>query len=389
MNVNDELSATVSLRFDLEDPNLVTPTQHDFYIDLPPIKVKPPCPKLLWSTEQSGYTHFAAAEQTSTYPLLPDGVTRDGDPIADKFFFTMVQNRCIMAIADGCNWGARSMNAARSAIAAFREYFVEPRGDKRPRHEKINDLRDAGHMLLRSFESSHKKILSSTREDIWEAGTTTLIGCLLLELDVDDNKGIFGFLCASVGDCKAFVYHRKADKVIDVTAGNRLHVKDKRDPGGRLGPYCTGGTPDLRNLSLYFVRCHPGDLIISMSDGVHDNLDPEQLGLNPSDLDIQIPKRSIKDVKEWSSLDRQEAEDVKNIHRESFILNLIKRGKDSPKELNDELINHCDVTTKSSRDFMEQNPHTPQPMDYLKYPGKMDHTTCITFCVLPPTKDEE
>jgi len=30
---------------------------------------------------------------------------------------------------------------------------------------------------------------------------------------------------------------------------------------------------------------------------------------------------------------------------------------------------------------MEQNPNLPLINDYVKYPGKMDHTTCIAFKV--------
>jgi len=364
------------------------PIQQEFYFDLPALRVKAAGKITLWSTEVESETTQGCAKQTSTYPLLPDGQTRDGDPIADKFFVQLMQNRGLLAIADGCNWGPRSMNAARNAITAFKEYFVQPRTKKPPRHEKIKDLHDAGHMLLRSFHRSHTKILSATIEDIWEAGTTTLIGCLLLELDVTDTKGQFGLLCASVGDCKAFLYQRKADKVIDITAGNRLHVKDKRDPGGRLGPYLTGGTPDLRNLTLYFVRCHPGDLIIAMSDGVHDNMDPEQLGLKPNTLPVKYKKKDLKEVKEWTVLARGEIEEVKNCYREQFLHSLVREGNDTPKKITDKLIEHCCKTTKSSREFMEKNPNTPQPSDYEKFPGKMDHTTCISFNVPDGSNDK-
>jgi serine phosphatase RsbU (regulator of sigma subunit) len=41
------------------------------------------------------------------------------------------------------------------------------------------------------------------------------------------------------------------------------------------------GEPDLRNLGLYLVPCHDDDVIILMTDGIHDNLDPQHLGLKP------------------------------------------------------------------------------------------------------------
>ena len=33
--------------------------------------------------------------------------------------------------------------------------------------------------------------------------------------------------------------------------------------------------PDLRNLGCYYSECDENDLLLLMSDGVYDNLDPE------------------------------------------------------------------------------------------------------------------
>jgi len=35
--------------------------------------------------------------------------------------------------------------------------------------------------------------------------------------------------------------------------------------------------------------------------------------------------------------------------------------------------------TGNGREFMEQHPNTALEHDYVKYPGKMDHTTCVAF----------
>ena len=37
--------------------------------------------------------------------------------------------------------------------------------------------------------------------------------------------------------------------------------------------------PDLRNFELFSVGLNAGDLIIVVSDGVHDNFDPQMLGV--------------------------------------------------------------------------------------------------------------
>jgi hypothetical protein len=49
--------------------------------------------------------------------------------------------------------------------------------------------------------------------------------------------------------------------------------------GGRIGPYIekpgAATSADLRNLSVHAVRCDEHDVLLLMSDGVADNLDPE------------------------------------------------------------------------------------------------------------------
>ncbi len=64
---------------------------------------------------------------------------------------------------------------------------------------------------------------------------------------------------------------------MDVTKGNRANLS-ATDPGGRLGPWTDAGTDDLRNLRLYYVECCPGDILLLVTDGVHDNFDPEYVG---------------------------------------------------------------------------------------------------------------
>ncbi|EFA80649.1 protein phosphatase 2C-related protein [Heterostelium album PN500] len=193
---------------------------------------------------------FLSTRSISTYPLLPGG-EKDGDPIADKLFVQVHRNRAILAVADGCNWGKRPALAASHAIAAFANYFNQ-------RQSEILTLQDAGHFLLRAFCEAHNKIVEG-KNDIWEAGTTTLLGGLVLELEDDSGVPKWGFLCASVGDCKAFLVSLKRREATDVTNGNRCNLNDTRDPGGRLGPYVGQGYPDLRNLKFSQNKKQPND----------------------------------------------------------------------------------------------------------------------------------
>jgi len=343
------------------------PLEVILYEELPKYKVASLRGPGVWKVDGEDFEEMHLSTRSiSTYPLLPGG-EKDGDPIADRLFVQEYENRALLAVADGCNWGRRPQMAARDAVEALSGYFNERQND-------IRDLHDAGHFLLRSFSEAHTRIVQG-KEDIWEAGTTTLLGALLLEIEQtnpDDPK--WGLLCGSVGDCKAFLVNKKNRSVIDITSGNRDNVKDSRDPGGRLGPYEGHGWPDLRNLRLYFSPAEEDDIILIVSDGVHDNLDPQTLGKQPSDLNLNI--------KSWDELPPEGLHRTKAKYMKTLLEELIfEDGEVTPSSITDKLMKHCWAVTSKSREYMEKNPNKKQPTDYVGFPGKMDHTTCITFVV--------
>lgn len=144
------------------------------------------------------------------------------------------------------------------------------------------------------------------------------------------------------------------------------------------GPYIPpAGTPDLRNLRLYYATVAPGDIVIAVSDGVHDNLDPEQLGVKPSVIDSAV------EHDRWDKVPGEVAERLKTSFRTDLLRQKIEKLKSprTPKAIANMLMEYCSKTTSKSREFMEKNPQTPHPPDYSEYPGKMDHTTCVIFQV--------
>lgn len=48
------------------------------------------------------------------------------------------------------------------------------------------------------------------------------------------------------------------------------------------------------------------------------------------------------------------------------------------------LTNYCAALTLPSKEFMENNLTKKLSHDYRKYPGKLDHTTCLIFRVDTP-----
>lgn len=209
---------------------------------------------------------FLYGRSVSTYPIDSQTKRRDGDPICDQFCAQIFENRIIAAVADGCNWGEPPKEAARKASRMFVSYI------KRRQHT-IRDTIDAANLVMRAFGASHKAIIEGTNEEtILNCGTTTMVAGLILELEQEYDKNQFVFVFGSIGDCKAYHYSLAQRKLIEITKGNRGNSHfDPRNPGGRIGPHLEGGEPDISNFMLWTIPCQTSDLLVLVSDGVHDN----------------------------------------------------------------------------------------------------------------------
>jgi len=360
------------------------------------------------------------AKSLSSYPKKPhkdDGEDRGnerlGDPICDCYSFDVLGGPAVsVAIADGCNWGPKPLEAAKIACLTFHE-------SSRKNASKFTSIRETGRLLLKSFSEAHTAILQAPLKrgviDIWETGTTTLLGGVLLQLDEEDARkhSPFIFICASVGDCKAFYISAADGSVSDITTGSRppSAVTNVNDPGGRLGPYIgKEGSADLRNLGIFLIPCAKDDLILMLSDGVYDNFDPSQLGISTDEVGLSATS--------WEQADAQEAERAKDAYRTKFIADKLKeifeaeddeggevkeggekkgkkkRRKEAKVGLNDVsleelagvLLEHTMRVTKYSRKWMQEHPtaRMPDARSKKRDPamlGKMDHTTCIAIRV--------
>ncbi|ELR13488.1 protein phosphatase 2c-related protein [Acanthamoeba castellanii str. Neff] len=292
-------------------------------------------------------------------------------------------NRTLVALADGCNWGEKPKKAAQTACQAFLEHMKSKFG-------QVNDIKTAGHYMLRALAHAHTQIMNTCARDaqasgktmkVTDGGTTTLLGGILLELEESEAEQLgsqWVFVCVSVGDCKAYLYSPSSRQVIDVTrAGNRSAKADMSDPGGRLGPTVgRGGDADLRNLGLYMAPCEEDSLLLVVSDGVHDNLDPEHLGLSPNDVGVDQDK--------WDS-NFEALEKAKHLFRSSCLMQKIRGSNEevrpTPEDAVNRLLDHCKHVTQRSRQWMMANPTRRLPNDHINFPGKMDHTSCIAVTV--------
>jgi hypothetical protein len=170
--------------------------------------------------------------------------------------------------------------------------------------------------------------------------------------------------------------------VVDITHGNRNPSQEITDCGGRLGPHLRGGLPDLRNLACYFWPCKEGDVLLLVTDGVHDNFNPQIMGKLPSDLGLVVPNN------EWKHVDSEEANRIKTRFQLDTLAALLNRNKEkTPFFFTHSLIQHCFKLTHKARNYMEKNPTKAEPNDHTEYPGKMDHATCIAYRVGPLSSD--
>jgi len=365
-----------------------------------------------------GIEDIVYAKSISIYPKKPkkDGEEKStgrlGDPICDAYCFDIIGGgKAFISVADGCNWGPKPLEAAKIATTTFQE-------SARKHHSEFTTIRETGRLLLRSFLDAHTKILEAPLSrginDIWETGTTTLLGGVILELEKEEAKKTntpFIFICASIGDCKAFYCNSLTGQVTDITTGTRppSAITNVNDPGGRLGPYVgKEGSADLRNLSVFSMPCNEGDILLLVSDGVYDNLDPQQLGVSVEEAKLDFPS--------WEQADAQAAERAKDNYRTQLIARKIremveqeesedgdKKGKKKKKknegdeskvdysrinlqDLTHSLLRHSKTVTKYSRKWMQEHPTARMPdarskkRDPLML-GKMDHTTCLALRV--------
>jgi hypothetical protein len=120
------------------------------------------------------------------------------------------------------------------------------------------------------------------------------------------------------------------------------HAKFKsEDPGGRLGAQIDGDA-DLRNLAVLIVPCAAGDAFAMLSDGVHDNLDPEKLGvLPPPDMAGQ----------QWGALPIEVVDFVKRRFQRHFLEGVLRVASGLPRSSRD---THHGST--SPHDFLSRSP---------------------------------
>jgi serine/threonine protein phosphatase PrpC len=321
--------------------------------------------------EKKSISGIASAIVSTTYPRLPHHLHREGTPICDFYHFEAYSDHIIVALADGCNWGLKSWLAARNAITAFVRYVRE-------NISSAVNTQKVGLVLLHALEEAHRNVIANSHE-IWNVGQTTILGGVVLPVvEGTTTTSDRVFISLTLGDCKSFYFSSLSQDFEDLSLLFRNDILSTMDPGGRIGPYHPDGSPDLRNLSLSYTICNENDVLVLCTDGVHDNLDPQTLGIPPESGGDWDHKGERSELMVTSAKARFSQQWLKK--------NILKCNQSpTPHEISTTLTEHSLTATKKGRDYMEVS-SARLKSDYTEYPGKMDHATCVAFYPRFPTE---
>lgn len=342
-------------------------------------------------------TDFSLA---SGYPML-DKDSRAGDPIADymmcqrfrqkKRFLRNEGEVIVFSGADGSGWGSGAANTARDISNKFTERAIEALKNG------IQDSRQLTGLLITALGEGHKEVVDD--EDTG-GGLTTHLGFV----GKVDRKGVFRGVMTSVGDQKLFIL-RTDGTVEDMTKGNRGNITKATDPGGQLGGK-GNKDPDLRNLTVYFLEAQKGDVLLPMSDGIHDNLDPQYVGeANPeaafeklldnpallqeddaealAEIKRNMPDNWDQQEDAWKIDETPELAQLKAIYQ-VYKLKEIVKDKEEDETISAALVRYAYNLTQLNRNYDEKHPtagfETAHDPAYPKS-GKQDHFSCAAITI--------
>ena len=340
-----------------------------------------------------------------------------GVPNADSYYAESFPNAIFFGVADGIGWGYPSRRAAQSAVLGFM-CGLNANFRKRSRGSQL-DTTGIAQACYQALQFAHVSVHANTESK------TTLAAGMIVELEhqfpnysispisnaapsnesesdsdsldeddlIIDSRKLWIFIGISVGDSLIYRFSASRPSVTELTCSDR--TGGVRDAGGSLG----GPEPDLRNLQYHFALLHEGDLIIAVSDGVHDNLDPEVLHVSPKESGVPNATEKI----DWYDIDDNVKNDVKRKYKEKKLCEIIEsvgRDKISPRSVTDAVVNFVTTITFPQREAMEKgsrlqcdwnkmseeerNEKNSQVREALKNPvGKFDHVTCLTLQVGP------
>lgn len=297
-----------------------------------------------------------------------------GDPIADVFGIAVRENSCIMALADGVNWGRKSRLAARCATHAVMDHISSNvrRIESNPSSTTIAQL------LCESVTEKAQELILRKH-----ATLTTLSAAVVCEMATPGEWGLF--VCA-VGDSPVYVYCPHNQQLVEATVGCHTSdgIRDMRMAGGVLGP-SYGASPDLTNLTYAYLPVYPGDIVFAVSDGVSDNFSNKVIGSmnGEKSTSAQGQKKPLQACCEniphlTKVLNKHQRDLEKNISAQTVAACLINHSVEATEKKR-LLRTQCLEENIDMRREAARNPEFAARLNAAA--GKLDHATVVAYQV--------
>jgi hypothetical protein len=104
------------------------------------------------------------------------------------------------------------------------------------------------------------------------------------------------------------------------------------------------------------------DVLIFVSDGVHDNFNPTLFNLAPGDV-----SESARHYRSWNEMPLDEASELLARWRQQELFKVCQPVRANCTQLNAKIVQHCIDVTQPARKAMELNQKD------VPHAGKMDH----------------
>ncbi|ELP86079.1 hypothetical protein EIN_327260 [Entamoeba invadens IP1] len=190
---------------------------------------------------------------------------KQGDPNCDKVAVRIFKHGSCCVMCDGCGWSHAAYLAALDANENALEHFTS-------NVATCNTLQDIAQLLVDCCEQAH---ISIFRKGVllFDLGLTTIT----LSVVAKTQTGHYHELLISIGDCRTFLYSPRTHHTLPLSGRFHKSFENMKNSYGAIGPSISFH-PNLKKAELKNITVEPNDMLIIMTDGFHDNFDPQFTG---------------------------------------------------------------------------------------------------------------
>ena len=326
----------------------------------------------------------ATGDSVTLFDFKPGTGEHYGDPIADVYAVIARPNNAILALADGCNCGPKSRDAARRAVRGSIDYLNRRLFEAKHTPKTTQDVIN---VILQSFDSAQKCILQT------DATTTSLCVAVVCELARPVRNKNWCVCMVNVGSSACYVWSNRKGIVQEVT------YRCASD-GSCLG-HVIGDQPDKANLSCGFLPVHENDTIFLATSGISDNFDPVVLH-EAGAKEVALDGRRESDASALANTTLLLSSEERETAKLSKLTELLLRTRThkrvenlSAQLVTETLIDYAIQATDEKRRFLERCWNDDDYVDAEDksakehedlqlaedYPGKVDHASVVAYKV--------